>query len=218
VDVKRCALRVAALLVLLVVGVRVVLAVDDPCWVTEMELGSGDSSFVVAILTDPHIANPGWRLRSAVDTIMSRRRNGVDIRLVMIAGDLSNGGDTTDYGEYYQFYQVMKRCSIPWIPLTGNHDMTCQRSGVPVVGPQGLFLTRGFHQWFDTMYARLDTFGDSSIHEFERFTDTLWNFEIKGWGTLANDVYQTFAFKAGPSYSPYEFICLDDNTRVIPGT
>jgi hypothetical protein len=94
-----------------------------------------------------------------------------------------------------------------------------------LVNSQGMFWTRGYYWWMDSVYARIESTcavgAYPGVRDFTRYRDIPFNFELNdgicGWdiGSLAGawDPFMQVAFTAGPEGSPYRFLCLDFNSR-----
>jgi hypothetical protein len=192
------------------------------------EMGRGDSTFEIAIVTDIH--HDTVRLHEELDTIVGRINNGERILLVMVTGDFAGNGAEPEHWRD-DIACLDASLPVPWVPLIGNHDMVHYwwdegegrwvEDETLTVGDLR-FETRNFQDTFERIYQRLealDGLPGSPINDFRRYVGPTWNFEMRDWtdpqlGDLhGNDYYQDFAFRAGPTYCPYRFLCLDFNTR-----
>jgi hypothetical protein len=184
------------------------------------DIGVGTQSFLVAIMNDLHVGDSNGiiNLRVAVDSINDRHAANDSVLFVMVNGDLTNGSDTTAGGQYDSAIAALKDLDAPFVPLMGNHEVVYQWGGseADTVGPapDSMFVTRSYHQEMDSWYVKLAAGNSAPIESLVRDTTHYWNYAAAGWGGLHGyDIFQNFAFKAGPAGSPYRFLCLDGNTR-----
>jgi hypothetical protein len=174
--------------------------------VTEDTIGTtGSEIFSIALIADPQ--DKPDRLAAARDTINSRIDAGDSIRMVILLGDISSTGDTSAGGEYDVRKAILQTMKALYVPIIGNHDMVNQYPLPVVYGPppESLFVTRHFAQKFEDIYQSLADTSDkpgSPIHGWTKYTEHPWNCEIADWGIPgAHDVFQNFAFRAGPPES-----------------
>jgi hypothetical protein len=199
---------------LLCAAAHAVIVEDD------YETGSGPISFQIALIADPH--NNWDNLRAVRDTINRLVDAGGDIQVVVVLGDVTSTGDTT--AEFPNARQILDSLHVPYVPLIGNHDMVPYWLDPPVPprDAESLFTTRYFDRTFGPVYDSLTAGKYPQIRGFRRYAEHPWNFEIE-WphgshDTFAYDIWQDFAFRAGPDSSPYRFVCLDFNSRhKVPG-
>ena len=184
--------------------------VDD-----DYETGSGPYAFQVALIADP--SNKWDNLRAARDTINKLVDEHGDIQMVIVLGDLTSTADTT--AEFPNSKRILDSLDVPYAPLIGNHDIVPYWLDPPVPprDEDSLFTTRYFDRTFGPVYDSLAAGKYPQIRGFRRYEEHPWNFEIE-WphgthDTFAYDIWQNFAFRAGPELSPYRFVCLDFNSR-----
>ncbi len=204
------ALLSAISLGLLLVGVAAAVVVED-----DYEVGSGPQTFQIAIITDP--SNDYDNLRAARDTINKLVAVYGQIQMVMVLGDVTSTADTTT--ELPVAKQVLDSLDVPYVPLMGNHDVVPYWLDPPVPprDADSIFVTRYFDRTFGPVYESLATGKYPQISNFRRYEEHPWDFGIE-WpmgshDTFAYDIWQDFAFQAGPEPSPYRFVCLDFNSR-----
>jgi len=194
---------------LLCAAAQAVVVEDD------YETGSGPYTFQVALITDP--SNKWENLRAARDTINKLVDEYGDIQMVMVLGDLTSTADTN--AEFPNARQILDSLHVPYVPLIGNHDMVPYWLDPPVPprDADSFFTTRYFDRTFGPVYDSLAAGKYPQIRDFRRYEEHPWNFEVE-WpngshDTFAYDIWQNFAFRAGPELSPYRFVCLDFNSR-----
>ena len=205
----RAGLFVVSLSLLLVAAARGVVVEDD------YEVGSGPRTFQVAVIADP--SNRYESLRAARDTINKLVDAYGEIKLVMVLGDVTSTADTVF--EFPVVKGILDSLRVPYVPLVGNHDMVPYWLDPPVPprDADSLFTTRYFERTFGPVYESLAAGRYEQVRDFRRYTEHPWNFEIE-WphgshDTFAYDIWQDFAFRAGPESSPFRFVCLDFNSR-----
>jgi|GEM_PF-1158106 len=199
-----------------VVGIALLCAAAQAVIVEDdYETGSGPYTFQVALITDP--SNKWDNLRAARDTINKLVDEYGDIEMVMVLGDVTSTADTT--AEFPNAKHILDSLHVPYVPLIGNHDMVPYWLDPPVPprDTDSLFTTRYFDRTFGPVYDSLAAGKYPQIRDFRRYQGHPWNFEIE-WpqgthDTFAYDIWQNFAFRAGPALSPYRFVCLDFNSR-----
>jgi len=137
--------------------------------------------------------------------------------MVMVLGDVTSTADTV--AELPVAKQILDSLHVPYVPLIGNHDMVPYWLDPPVPprDADSVFVTRYFDRTFGPVYDSLAAGKYSQIRDFRRYGEHPWNFEIE-WpqsshDTFAYDIWQNFAFRAGPDSSPFRFVCLDFNSR-----
>jgi hypothetical protein len=181
----------------------------------DYETGSGPYTFQIAVITDP--GNKYDNLRAARDTINKLVDEYGEIQMVMVLGDVTSTADTT--AELPVAKQILDSLHAQYVPLIGNHDMVPYWLDPPVPprDADSLFTTRYFDRTFGPLYDSLAAGKYPQVSDFRRYAEHPWNFEIE-WphgshDTFAYDIWQNFAFRAGPDSSPFRFVCLDFNSR-----
>jgi hypothetical protein len=186
----------------------------------DYEVGSGPYTFQVALIADP--SNKWDNLRAVRDTINKLVDEYGEIEMVMVIGDMTSTADTT--AEFPNAKHILDSLHVPYVPLIGNHEMVPYWLDPPVPprDADSLFTTRYFDRTFGPVYDSLAAGRYAQVRDFRRYAEHPWNFEIE-WphgshDTFAYDIWQNFAFRAGPESSPYRFVCLDFNSRhKVPG-
>ena len=199
-----------------VVGIALLCAAAQAVIVEDdYETGSGPYTFQIALITDP--SNKYDNLRAARDTINKLVDEYGHIQMVMVLGDVTSTADTTT--ELPVAKQILDSLHVPYVPLIGNHDMVPYWLDPPVPprDAESLFTTRYFDRTFGPVYDSLAAGKYAQVRDFRRYEEHPWNFEIE-WphgshDTFAYDIWQNFAFRAGPDSSPFRFVCLDFNSR-----
>jgi len=169
----------------------------DPCWYGAFS--GSESTFA-------------QYLRNSVSWINGHRQEQ-NIKLVVVTGDITQ---SAELAEFQKAKSILDSLEIPYVPIPGNHDLWPYARGVDEapktynwVGPD-----RYFDSVFGSVYANLKAIsdsGDSVIRNWERYPDTVWNYEQSM--PYCYSLFQYLAFDAGPQGSPFHFLCMDFNSR-----
>ncbi|MCY6369351.1 metallophosphoesterase family protein [Clostridium ganghwense] len=118
------------------------------------------------------------------------------IEFVIITGDIS---DSAEKSEFVKAKEILDTLEIPYVPLTGNHDIwpyTSNDEAPEAVGEQ--YFMEVFEDTFDSLSTHFEEWDDGT-----RLTKT-WNPEQNCY-----NYFQNFAF----NYKGYHFMCADFNAR-----
>jgi hypothetical protein len=193
-------------------------------WTNVGDYGTGESTFTVAVITDPHIggaAQDPTNLHNAVSWIRQHHsENDKNIKLVVVSGDLSQSALQTQWADFIAIIDSLGD-SVPWVPMNGNHDMWPNDNNgweYPDVSPDGFGPERSYDSAFAHRYSILEEMSNqpgSAIAHWSKCPKKSWNFVgLRDPGHYS--VFEDFSFDVGPGNNtwPFHLVSLDFNTRL----